>query len=102
MRDNQDFERLRDACDIMAKLRCRLLSPLQTQTSKMSNLLSPELSFLFGPRKQGSGAHINLASLEGGFGESAKLLACETLQKTTLEGHLKVAQVIMHMGATHV
>mmetsp|Transcript_31412 Transcript_31412/g.73655 ORF Transcript_31412/g.73655 Transcript_31412/m.73655 type:complete len:874 (+) Transcript_31412:23-2644(+) len=44
MRDNQDFERLRDACDIMAKLRC-------------------------------SGAHINLASLEGGFGESALHIA---------------------------
>ena len=40
MRNDDDFRRLRGACDIMAKLRC-------------------------------SGAHINLASLEGGFGESA-------------------------------
>lgn len=44
MRGESDFERMRDACDIIANLRC-------------------------------SGTHLNLSSLEGGFGESALHIA---------------------------
>ncbi|CAJ1348254.1 unnamed protein product [Effrenium voratum] len=59
MRSDEDFRRLRGACDIMAKLRC-------------------------------SGAHINLASLEGGFGESALHIA----SAAAVDGNAQCARAV--------